>query len=87
MLDICTTLWYNWGMKAKRIRKEIKRCSICGAQLFSDIEKEFNLCPRHLHLASDNDTEPAKKVKTTKPKKAKASKRSSAKNNKEEKKK
>jgi len=64
-------------MKAKRVRKEIKRCSICGAQLFSDIEKEFNLCPRHLHLASDNDTEPAKKVKATKPKKAKASKRSS----------
>jgi len=64
-------------MNSKRAKREIKRCSICGAQLFSDIEKEFNLCPRHLHLASDNDIEPAEKAKA-KPKKAKTSKRSSA---------
>lgn len=64
-------------MKAKRVRKEIKRCSVCGMALVSEVEKEYLLCPRHLHLVSDNDTEPAKKTKA-KPGKAKASKRSSA---------
>ena len=77
MLDICTTLWYNWGMKAKRIRKEIKRCSVCGMALVSEVEKEYLLCPRHLHLVSDNDTEPAKKPKA-RPGRVKTSKRSSA---------
>ena len=70
-------------MKAEKARKEAKRCTVCGRPLFSNIEKEFGLCPEHLHLASDSDTEPAKKVKA-KPKKAKASKRSSTKKAKEE---